>query len=120
MNKENSIKFSKVSSYLVFDVFGDGWDETAHVKVSCGEDIESSFKCYEQKQWEELFDDQYSWHSVESVEFKGFEIRCEDDEGNRFRAGNDLGEYGSATFNTNSLEAKNAQKLERIRQILNT
>lgn len=120
MTKENSIKFSKISSYLVFDVFGDGWDETAYVKVSCGEDIESYFKCYEHKQWIELFNDQYSQHSVESVEFKGFQIRCEDDEGNKFRAGNDFGEYGSATFSIDSLEAKNAQKLENIRQILNT
>ncbi|WP_124115376.1 hypothetical protein [Paenibacillus xylanexedens] len=120
MNKENSIKFSKINSYLVFDVFGEDWDETTYVKVSCGEDIESYLKCYELKQWTELFDDQHSWYSIESVEFKGFQMQCEDDEGNKFRAGNDLGGYGHATLNTTAIEARNAQKLESIRQILNT
>lgn len=121
INKEKSFKFSKVRSFLIFDVYGDGWEDTVHVEVGCGEDIQMYLELLNKKQWDELFEKQgYDRFSTEYAIFKGFQIACEDEEGNKFRAGNDFGSYGAATLNIESFEAGNAQKLNKIREVLNS
>lgn len=121
MAKENVIKFNKVNSYMVFDIFGENLEDTVTIEVGCGEDIETNLDLYQKENWTELFDCKgYDRWSVHYAKFKGIQIYCEDENGSKFRAGNDFGCYGSATLNIDNLAEENAKKLNEIRKILNT
>lgn len=118
--KERLIKFDKVKAYLSFSVhFDKGSNEMVHLEVGCAEDIENMMKLFADEQWEELFPDEYDPFEFMYAVFTGVEFHNSDEKGNKSQAGiHGVHSFASSTIDLTTLQDKNAEKLQKIRAIV--
>lgn len=126
--KENSFRFYNdgiTKAYLKFTAYDDEErNQEIAIEIMCNEDILYTLDLYKKEKWHDLVEGkvwEISENEVRHVEFNGIEFRADDGNGNKIFAylyENTL--YSSAYFNKDDMEARNAKKLEQIKEILNS
>jgi hypothetical protein len=116
--RENIVVLNNVVGHLDFTVYYNDYHSTDSIslKVDCAEDIENMMKLFFGKKWEELFDND----EIVDATFDGIELYHKDERENQVKMyiyGNKCG--GSTIINYEVLADKNADKIRKIREIIN-
>jgi hypothetical protein len=119
--RENIIILNNVKGQLDFVVYYENGDmDSVSLKVTCAEDIEYKMKLFFEKRWEELFENLFSSDEIVDAVFEGIELSHVDDNNNISRMmifGNTC--KGSIMIDYEALADKNAEKIKKIRDIIN-
>ncbi|MFO1442940.1 hypothetical protein KDN24_06880 [Bacillus sp. Bva_UNVM-123] len=119
MAAENIIEFKNIKGFMMYTiVFDNDMTEEVSLEVGCAEDIEMQMEMFFNRKWNDLFEGWYDPYNFMYATFNGIRLVNEDSN----QVGIQIyGNYkiGSAKLDLNKLLDSNADKLKRIREIIN-
>ncbi len=120
--KENSVKLNNVTAWIIFNVFTMDDSFIEEIEVSCGEDIESLMKMYFNKNWNDLFEMKSYLRDICDASFQGIQLKASDEKEQHVCCIDLLNgaRHSNVVIDMKTLGDVNADKIKRIREIINS
>ncbi|EJS13426.1 MULTISPECIES: hypothetical protein [Bacillus] len=117
--RENIGKLTEIRAYMIFLVATMDDQFEVELSVSCGEDIEYYMKLYLKEMWKELFEDT---KYVCDASFEGIQMVAKDKEDKHscYIETMNTRRRASISIDRETLQDNNLDKLNRIKEIINS
>ncbi|GAB6558032.1 hypothetical protein bcgnr5378_06970 [Bacillus cereus] len=119
---EDRLVFDRIEGKLIFGVLMDNHHFQQEVAISCGEDMEEYMQMYFKKDWAGLFSEYFiNVRDIYDVSFEGIHMSATETEKNHSTNIQLLNNQrrASVKFDRNTLVDDNAEKIKKIREIIN-